>query len=65
MKKSARRVVPACVVIIETKPGRAPAHVKSRWLCETCDEHGDWTTPNEAHAGGDAHVESVRKGKAR
>lgn len=64
--KPSRRIVPACIVVlIETRHGRTGGELRARWLCETCDEHGDWTTPDEAHAGGDAHVESVRKGKAR
>ena len=56
-----RRVVPTCVVRVDTRPGRAPAPARSRWTCETCNVGGDWTTPDEASAGGDAHVERVRE----
>jgi hypothetical protein len=59
--KLPRRTVPACVVVIDTRPGRAPAPVRSRWTCETCGEGGDWTTPAEANAQGEAHVERVRE----
>jgi hypothetical protein len=61
--KLPRRVVPTCVVRVDTRPSRAPAPARSRWTCETCDVGGNWTTPDEAHAGGEAHVERVRKGK--
>jgi hypothetical protein len=55
--KLPRRTVPACVVVI-IEDGRRRAR---RWRCESCDESGDWTTPDDARAGGETHVERVRE----
>ena len=61
--KLPRRVVPACVVRIDRRQRAAGLGARSRWTCDTCNTGGDWTTPEEAHAGADAHVERIRSGK--
>lgn len=42
-------------ISIDTKPGRAPAPIRSRYEC-SCGSVGPWTTPTKAHAAGDAHL---------